>query len=97
MTVVFFRWEYKYHVVFISKYRRKKLYGVIRKKLEELHRLTGQKESKILEDHMLNDHIHILIEILPKYSVAQVRGYIKGKSALYSAMRLLPHAKRIAA
>ncbi len=46
---------------------------------------------------MLNDHIHILIEILPKYSVAQVRGYIKGKSALYSAMRMLPRAKRIAA
>ena len=82
------KWECKYHIVFIPKYRKKKLYGAIRKELgEEVHRLAGQKESKILEGHMVNDHIHILIEIPPKYSVAQVVGYIKGKSALYIARR----------
>ena len=78
------KWECKYHIVFIPKYRKKKMYGAIRKDLgEEFHRLAGQKESKILEGHMLNDHIHILIEIPPKYLVAQVVRYIKGPSALY--------------
>ena len=59
------------------------MYGAIRKDLgEELHRLAGQKKSKILEGHMLNAHIHILIEIPPKYLVVQVVGYIKGSTAL---------------
>jgi putative transposase len=73
-------------VVFIPKYRKKKLYGSIRTDLgEELHRLVEQKESKILEGHMMSDHIHMLIQIPPKYSVTQVIGYIKGKSAIYVA------------
>ncbi|MBQ3648771.1 MAG: IS200/IS605 family transposase [Treponema sp.] len=80
------KWECKYHVVFIPKYRKKKLYGSIRTDLgEELHRLAEQKESKILEGHMMSDHIHMLILIPPKYSVTQVIGYIKGKSAIYVA------------
>ena len=82
------KWECKYHVVFIPKYRKKKLYESIRTDLgEELHRLAEQKESKILEGHMMSDHIHMLIQIPPKYSVAQVIGYIKGKSAIYVARR----------
>ena len=80
------KWECKYHIVFIPKYRKKKLYESIRKDLgEEFRRLAEQKESRILEGHMMGDHIHMLIEIPPKYSVAQVIGYIKGKSALYIA------------
>lgn len=82
------KWECKYHVVFIPKYRKKKLYESIRKDLgEELRRLAEQKESRVLEGHMMKDHIHMLIEIPPKYSVAQVIGYMKGKSAIYVARR----------
>jgi len=80
------KYECKYHIVFIPKYRKKKLYGEIRQYLgSELKRLAEQKESKILEGHLVTDHVHILIEIPPKYSVAQVIGYIKGKSAIYVA------------
>lgn len=82
------KWECKYHVVFIPKYRKKKLYVGIRSDLEaELRRLAEQKESNILEGHMMSDHVHMLIEIPPKYSVAQVVGYMKGKSAIYVARR----------
>ncbi len=82
------KYECKYHIVFIPKYRKKKLYGEIRQHLgNELKRLAEQKESKILEGHLVLDHVHILIEIPPKYSVAQVIGYIKGKSAIYVARR----------
>ena len=82
------KWECKYHVVFIPKYRKMKLYELIRNDLaEELHRLAEQKESRILERHMKSDHIHMLIEISPKYSAAQVIGYIKGKSAIHIARK----------
>ncbi|MBQ6781678.1 MAG: IS200/IS605 family transposase [Treponema sp.] len=82
------KWECKYHVVFIPKYRKKKLYEAIRKELgEEIRRLAEQKESEVLEGHMMKDHIHMLIKIPPKYSVAQVIGYMKGKSAIYVARR----------
>jgi len=62
------------------------LYGRIRKHLAEyLHELARQKESKILEGHLCSDHVHVLISIPPKYSVAQVLGFIKGKSAIHVA------------
>lgn len=81
-------WECKYHIVWIPKYRRKKLYENIRKDLsQEIKRLAQCKECKILEGHMMADHVHILIEIPPKYSVSQVVGYIKGKSAIYIARK----------
>ncbi len=80
------RWECKYHVVFIPKYRRKVLYGELRQNLGEVfHRLAAQRESKIEEGHLLADHVHMLISIPPKYSVSQVIGYIKGKSAIHVA------------
>ena len=80
------KYECKYHIVFIPKYRKKKLYGQIRQEMgQELRRLAEQKESKVLEGHMMIDHIHMLIEIPPKYSVSQVIGYIKGKSAIWTA------------
>ena len=88
------KWECKYHVVWIPKYRRKILYGQLRKNLGEvLHELARQKECKILEGHLQPDHIHILISIPPKYSVAQVVGYIKGKSAIHIARAYLGQRK----
>lgn len=79
-------WECKYHVVFIPKYRRKVLYGTIREYLgETFRRLARQKECEIEEGHLMPDHVHMMISIPPKYSVAQVIGYIKGKSAIHVA------------
>ena len=80
------RWECKYHVVFIPKYRKKRIFGQIKKYLGEvLHRLAEQRESRIEEGHLMSDHVHMMISIPPKYSVAQVIGYIKGKSAIHIA------------
>ena len=80
------KWECKYHVVFIPKYRRKALYGQLRHHLGEVfHRLARQKESQIEEGHLMVDHVHMLISIPPKCAVAQVVGYIKGKSAIHIA------------
>ena len=77
------RWECKYHVVFIPKCRRQKLYQQLRQHLGEVFRqLAQQRESKILEGHLVVDHVQMLISIPPKYAVAQVIGYIKGKSAI---------------
>jgi putative transposase len=80
------KWDCKYHIVWIPKYRKKKLYVELRKLLGEVLRgLASHRESRILEGHLLVDHIHMLIEIPPKYSVAQVVGYMKGKSAIHIA------------
>ncbi|MDM8536340.1 IS200/IS605 family transposase [Desulfobacterales bacterium HSG17] len=79
-------WECKYHLVWIPKYRKKVIYGQLRKYLGEiLKELALQRESKILEGHLMGDHVHVLISIPPKYSVSQVVGYIKGKSAIHIA------------
>ena len=80
------KWECKYHVVFIPKCRRKKLYQQLRQHLGEVFRQLAQhRESQILEGHLIADHVHMLISIPPKYAVAQVVGYIKGKSAIHIA------------
>jgi putative transposase len=80
------KWECKYHIVFIPKCRRKKLYQQLRQNLGEVFRqLAQRKESQILEGHLVVDHVHMLISIPPKYAVAQVIGYIKGKSAIHIA------------
>ncbi len=77
------KWDCKYHVVFIPKGRKKAIYGKIRKYLGRVfHELAGQKDSRILEGHMSLDHVHMLIRIPPKYAVAGIIGYIKGKSAI---------------
>jgi len=79
-------WECKYHLIWIPKYRKKVIYGQLRKYLGEiLKELALQKESKIIEGHLMGDHVHVLILIPPKYSVSQVVGYIKGKSAIHIA------------
>ena len=80
------KWECKYHVVFIPKGRRKVLYGQVRQYLGEVFReLARQKESRIEEGHLQADHVHMLLSIPPKYAVAQVVGYLKGKSAIHIA------------
>ena len=80
------KWECKYHVIFIPKYRRKALYGELRRYLGEVfQRLARQRESQIEEGHLMPDHVHMMISIPPKYSVSQVVGYIKGKSAIHLA------------
>ena len=79
-------WECKYHVVFVPKCRRKTLYGELRKHLGDVfHKLAFQKESKIVEGHLMLDHVHMLTSIPPKYAVSQVVGFIKGKSAIHVA------------
>ena len=80
------KWDCKYHVVFVPKCRLKKLYGNIRKFLGPVfHELAGQRRSKIHEGHMVQDHVHMLISIPPKYAVSEVIGYMKGKSAIAKA------------
>jgi putative transposase len=80
------KWDCKYHVVFIPKCRRKVLYGQLRRNLGEVfRRLAAQRECRIEEGHLMSDHVHMMIGIPPKYSVSQVVGYIKGKSAIHVA------------
>ena len=77
------KWDCKYHIVFIPKCRKKVLYGRVRRFLGPVfHELAAQRGSTILEVHMVQDHVHMLIKIPPKYSVAEIVGYIKGKSAI---------------
>ena len=80
------RWECKYHIVFIPKYRRKAIFGQIRRELGDVfRRLASQKESVIEEGHLMPDHVHMMISIPPKYAVSPVIGFIKGKSAIHIA------------
>lgn len=80
------KWQCKYHVVIIPKCRKRKLYGEIKKEVgASIRELAEQKESKIEEGRLCADHVHMMISIPPKYSVAQVVGYIKGKSAIFVA------------
>jgi len=77
------RWDCKYHVVFIPKKRRKLIYGKLRRYLGGVfHELAKRKCVKIVEGHLMPDHIHMCISIPPKYSVSNVVGYLKGKSAI---------------
>ena len=80
------RWDCKYHVVWIPKCRKKKLYGQLRNELGSVfHELARQRECQIIEGHLLGDHVHMLISIPPKYAVSQVIGFLKGKSAIHVA------------
>lgn len=79
-------WDCKHHVIFIPKRRRRTLYGELRKHLGEVFRkLAAQKESQIVEGHLMPDHVHMMIAIPPKHAVSQVIGFIKGKSAIHLA------------
>src|SRR3990167_10596295 len=77
------KWDCKYHLVFVPKCRRKSLYGRIRSSLGPIfHALARQKESTIVEGHVMPDHVHMMIEIPPKFAVSSVIGFLKGKSAI---------------
>ena len=87
----------KYHVVFIPKKRKKAIFGVIRKHIGSvLHELANHKDCKILEGHLMSDHVHMSISIPPKYSVSNVVGYIKGKSAISIARRFMGKSRNFA-
>ena len=82
------RWDCKYHVVFIPKRRKQKLFGTLRKHLGDIfHELATHKESTIVEGHLRPDHVHMCLSIPPKYAVSKVVGSIKGKSAIAIARR----------
>jgi putative transposase len=77
------RWDCKYHVVFIPKRRKKKIFEALRRDLGEIfHELAKQKDSKVVEGHLMGDHVHMCLSIPPKYAVSNVVGFIKGKSAI---------------
>lgn len=77
------KWECKYHVVFAPKYRRQIIYGKIKQDIGlMLRKLCAYKEIEILEAEARKDHVHMLLNIPPKYSISQVMGYLKGKSSL---------------
>ena len=79
-------WECKYHVVFIPKYRRKILFEALRKELGAVFReLARQKEGRVEEGHLRPAHVHMRLSLPPKYAVAGVVGYLKGKSAIHLA------------
>ena len=82
-------WECKYHMVFTPKYRKKVLYGMLCRQLKDvLHRLALQKECVIEEGYLMRDHVHMLLSIPPKYSVASIVGFIKGKSSIWIAQNI---------
>ena len=77
------KWECKYHVVFIPKYRKKVLYSRVRRKIGRiLRQLCRQKEIELVEGKAMPDHIHMLLSVPPRYSIAMTVGYLKGKSAI---------------
>ena len=77
------KWDCKYHVVFVPKNRKCVLYGKIKLFFKNvLHELARQKECEIIGGHLVQDHVHILISIPPKYKVSEIVGYLKGKSAI---------------
>ena len=77
------KWECKYHVVFIPKYRKKVFYGRMRRKIGQILReLCKYKGVDLLEGHAMSDHIHLCLSIPPKFSVSHTIGFLKGKSAI---------------
>ena len=77
------RWDCKYHVVIVPKYRKKLLFGKLRHQIGPILReLCNQKGIELLEGHVMPDHVHMCLSIPPKYSVAYTIGFLKGKSAI---------------
>ena len=84
------KWECKYHVVILPKYRRKTLYGRVRREVGRILRdLCRQKGLELVEGKAMPDHIHMLLSVPPKYSIAMTLGYLKGKSAIRIHRELL--------
>ena len=77
------KWDCKYHVVIVPKYRRRKFYGSLRGEIGKILRdLCRQKEIELVKGNALPDHVHLLLSVPPKYSVANMVGFLKGKSAI---------------
>lgn len=77
------KWTCKYHIVFTPKYRRKIIYNQYKESIRDIiKQLCTYKGVEIIEGHLMIDHVHMLVSIPPKYSVAQFMGYLKGKSAM---------------
>ena len=77
------RWYCKYHIVFVPKYRRRVIYGQLRRSIGRIIReLCQQQGVELVEDHTMPNHVHLCLSIPPKYSVANTVGWLKGKSAI---------------
>ena len=77
------RWKCQYHIVFIPKYRKKQLYGQLRRDVREIIKtLCNYKDVEIVEGAVCIDHVHLCVSIPPKMSVSNFMGYLKGKSTL---------------
>ena len=82
-TVAHVRWQCKYHIVWVPKYRRKALYGRLRRRFGQiLKELCRQRGIELLEGHAMVDHLHVCLSFPPRYSIANVVGFLKGKSAI---------------
>ena len=88
------RWDCKYHVVIVPKYRQKVFYGEMRRKIGPILRsLCRQREVELIEGHCMPDHIHMCVSIPPKYSVSHTLGFLKGKSAVRIHRELMGHRR----
>ena len=88
------RWECKYHIVIIPKYRKRVLYGRVKKHVGEVIReVCRQRGIELVEGHLMPDHIHMCVSIPPKHSVAFAIGFIKGKSAVRIHRQILGNKK----
>ncbi len=77
------KWECKYHIVFVPKFRKKVLYGKVKLFLKNtFHELAQQRGCEIVGGNMVQDHVHMIVSIPPKYAVSEIVGYLKGKSAI---------------
>ena len=84
------KWYCRYHVVFVPKYRKRTIFGSLRRGIGKiLHDLCEQHEVELVEGHALSDHVHLCLSIPPKYSVAHTIGFVKGKSAVRIHRQLL--------
>lgn len=82
-TLAHTSWRCKYHIVFAPKYRRQAIYGKYKVEIGKILRILCQRKGiTIIEAELCPDHIHMLVEIPPKYAVSQIVGYLKGKSSL---------------
>ena len=89
------RWDCKYHVVIVPKYRKKVIYGRLRRQVGPLlRRLCQQRGITLLDGHAMSDHIHMCLSVAPKFSIAHTIGYLKGKSAVLIHRQLL-HERRM--